>query len=128
MLKPAVLGAIEELREQFGDKVQVHELGDGGCKVVVENVSLGSPYLQKETWFGFTITPLYPYADIYPHFVRSDLARADGAALSVPIHINNNFYGQSAVMVSRRTRITGVDNPNSAVLKLLKVQSWLLSL
>lgn len=127
MMKPAVIEAIEELKGQFGNQVQVTETGDGGCRVVVDDVELGPPYAQDRTWVGFTLTPLYPYADIYPHFVRADLSRADHVPLAAPIHVANDFYGTPAVMVSRRTRLTGVDNPNSAVLKLLKVQSWLLS-
>jgi hypothetical protein len=127
MLKPAVSKAIEELKAQFDGRVKVTETGDGGAYVVVDDVELGAPYEQDKTWFGFTLTAVYPYADIYPHFARPDLSRKDGVPLAVPIHIDQNFYGTSAVMISRRTRLTGVDNPNDAALKLLKVHSWLLS-
>ncbi len=127
-LKPAVAAAIDELKKQFGDQVQVTELGDGGCRIVVEEVELGLPYSQASTWIGFTITPLYPYADIYPHFVRPDLRRIDDRPLGEGLHKDNNFYGQPAVMVSRRTRAFGADTPNNALIKLLKVQAWLKSL
>lgn len=127
-MKPAVDQAIAELRSQFGDpRVQIAELPDGGARVVVEGLELGAPYVQPETWCGFTLAPLYPYADVYPHFVRPDLSRIDGKALQTPIHIGNTFYDRPAIMVSRRTRLTGPANPNTAVLKLLKVQSWLLA-
>jgi hypothetical protein len=127
-MKPAVVQAVDEFKGQFGEqRVQVAELPDGGARVVIEGVELGTPYQQPDSWFGFTLTPLYPYADVYPHFVRPDLSRLDGKPLQTPIHVGNNFYGQPAVMVSRRTRLTGPANPNNAVLKLLKVQSWLCS-
>jgi hypothetical protein len=127
-MKPAVVQAIAELKAQFGGaRVQVAELPDEGAQVWVEGLELGPPYQQSDSWCGFTLAPLYPYADVYPHFVRPDLSRLDGAPLQTPLHINNNFYGRPAVMISRRTRLTGPANPNNAVLKLLKVQSWLRS-
>ena len=127
-MKPAVDQAIEELKGQFGDqRVLVTEQPDGSARVVVEGLELGEPYAQPDTWAGFTLTALYPYADVYPHFVKHDLSRLDGKLLQRPIHAGNAFYGRPAVMVSRRTRLTGPANPNNAVLKLLKVQSWLRS-
>ena len=127
-MKAAVIQAIEEFKAQFGDpRVEAAELPDGGARVVVQAMELGPPYQQIDSWFGFTLTPLYPYADVYPHFLRPDLCRLDGQPLQAPIHVGNTFYGQPAVMVSRRTRLTGPANPNSALLKLLKVQKWLRS-
>lgn len=127
-MKPAVLQAIAEIKAQFGEaRVQVVENPDGGARVVVQAMELGPPYQQADSWFGFTLAPLYPYADVYPHFVRSDLSRLDGQPLQAPIHVGNSFFGEPAVMVSRRTRLTGPANPNSALLKLLKVQKWLRS-
>jgi hypothetical protein len=128
VMKPAVAKAIDELREHFDSMIDIVELPDGGARVVINGIELGAPYQQPDTWVGFTLTPLYPYADVYPHFVRPDLARVDGRRLEIPIHINNSFYGAPAVMVSRRTRSFGEANPNNAVLKLLKVQAWLRSL
>jgi hypothetical protein len=78
-MKPSVEMAIAELRANFPGRVDVAELGDGGAKVVVRGLSMaGSPYVQPDTWCGFTITYTHPYADIYPHFVRCDLTRRDG--------------------------------------------------
>lgn len=127
-MKDAVALAIEQLKAQFGDAhVVVTPTPDGGAQVVVESLELGVPFQQAETWCGFSLAPLYPYADVYPHFVRPDLARADGQPLQAPIHVGNSFFGRPAVMVSRRTRLVGPANPNNALLKLLKVQSWLRS-
>ena len=127
-MKAAASQALEELRQQFGDRVSAEELPDGGVQVVVEGVRLGEPFAQPDTWVGFTLSPLYPYADVYPHFVRPDLARSDGSPLQMPLYPNNSFYGRTAVMVSRRTPTCGPASPNHAARKLLKVQAWLLSL
>lgn len=127
-MKPAVSQAIEELKAQFDGRVQFVELPDQGARVHVGGIALGPPYAQSDTWIGFTLVPVYPYADVYPHFVRPDLSRLDGQLLQSPLHINQSFYGEPAVMVSRRTKLFGQANPNNAVLKLLKVQAWLLSL
>ena len=127
-MKDAVADAIRQLKAQFGDvRVAVVDTADGGARVVVEALELGPPFAQAESWFGFTLAPLYPYADVYPHFIRADASRTDGRPLGVPIHVNNSFYGRPAVMVSRRTRLVGPASPNNALLKLLKVQSWLRS-
>lgn len=127
-MKEAVSQAIEELKAQFDGRVQVEAQPDGGARVVIDGITLGPPYVQADTWIGFTLVPVYPYADVYPHFVRHDLARLDGMPLQRPLHINNHFYGRPAVLVSRKTRLFGPANPNHATLKLLKVQAWLLSL
>lgn len=127
-MKPALSQAIDELRLQFDGRVRADDLPDGGVRVVVEGVELGPPYVQPDTWVGFTLTALYPYADVYPHFVRPDLTRLDGRALEMPLYLNNSFYGETAVMVSRRTPTCGPASPNHAARKLLKVQAWLLSL
>lgn len=122
-----VEAALAALRAQFENRVEAVALADGGARVTVQGMPLGPPYQQAETWFGFTLTYLHPYGDIYPHYVRPDLARIDGQPLGEAVHLDNSFYGQPAVMLSRRTRLFGPDNPVDPVLKLLKVQQWLLS-
>jgi hypothetical protein len=127
-MKPEVEAAVAELQKYYSDRVGVTPLPDGGAKILISGVALaGGPFLQSETWFGFTITFLHPYADIYPHFVRPDLARRDGAQLNSPIHAGRDFYGQPAVMVSRRTKLCNSEHPMNAVLKLEKVLQWLIS-
>lgn len=127
-MKPAVQTAVSELQAHFPERVEVTELGDGGAKVVVNGLSLaGSPYSQADTWCGFTITFAYPYSDIYPHFVRQDLSRKDGAAMGQGVHLGKNFYGAPALMLSRRTRVLDQEHPMSALLKLEKVMQWLIS-
>jgi hypothetical protein len=127
-MKPSVEMAVAELRANFPGRVDVAEIGDGGVKVIVRELSLaGSPYIQPDTWCGFTITYAHPYADIYPHFVRRDLSRRDGRSFGQGFHPDRDFYGDNALMLSRRTKLLGNDNPVSAPLKLEKVMKWLIS-
>ncbi len=127
-MKAEVAKAVAELRAAHPGRVQVEALPDGGAKVIVTGIPLdGGPYAHTETWCGFTITPAHPYADIYPHFVRPDLQRRDGGGFGRSFHPNTDFYGQKALMLSRRTKVLDQDNPVSPVLKLAKVIKWLIS-
>lgn len=125
MLNPPVEQAIAEIKLTFAPcAVLVEEDGQGGAYVIVESVQLGGPYVQKETWFGFHITAQFPYADIYPVFVRSDLARADGRVLGDGISPNHNFRTRAGVQVSRRSN--GRDPlVETASAKVLKVRRFL---
>ena len=122
----AVAAAVDEIRAAFPDAaVSVREDDDGGAYVTVDAVDPGSPYLQRETWVGFQITFPYPNADVYPHFVRPDLARVDGQPLGEATSLSS-FDGRQAVQLSRRSNRL---NPASdtAALKLVKVLEWLRS-
>lgn len=124
-MAPSVAEAIEETRATFEtSRVTVKEDGEGGAYVRIDPVDPGAPYTQRETWIGFRITAQYPYADVYPIFVRNDLSRADGAALGEGMAPNNSFDGQAAVQVSRRSNHL---NPatDTAVIKVLKVLDWM---
>lgn len=118
--------ATDEVRAAFPDAVvSVREEPDGGAVVFVDPVDPGAAYQQHSTWIGFRITFQYPYSDVYPHFVRGDLARADGAALGEGMSATN-FEGRSAVQISRKSNKL---NPatDTAVIKLHKVLAWLRS-
>jgi len=124
MLAPAVTKAIEDIRSTFSElRIEADPDGSGGAFVTVHDVSLGAPYSQAETWIGFQITFQYPYADVYPHFVRADLSRLDGRPLGEGLG-GAQFRGQPATQISRRSNKL---NPatDTAVLKLLKVLQWL---
>lgn len=124
-MNESVRRAIEELGVAFPDgRATVQEDGEGGAWVVMERVAPGSPYLQETTWIGFRITFQYPHADVYPHFVRSDLARRDGRALGEGISGGHTFLGRPALQLSRRSNRL---NPatDTAALKLGKVLQWL---
>jgi hypothetical protein len=127
-MKPEVDAAIAELRDYYNGRVDISALPDGSAKILVRDLPLaGGPYVQQETWFGFTITYLHPYADIYPHFVRPDLTRRDGQPFGQSFQVGRDFYGQPATMLSRRTSLFGPEHPMNAKLKLEKVLQWLIS-
>src|SRR5438105_105852 len=116
--------AIAEIKASFPSKpVTVREDGEGGAYVTVENVELGAGWTPNGTWIGFRITFQYPNADVYPHYVRNDLRRANGQP--GPTNMTAAvFEGRPAFQVSRRSNRL---NPavDTAVLKLHKVIRWL---
>jgi len=124
-LTTEVSAAVEEIRGAFPQSVVIaQDDGSGGAYVTVEAMSLGDLYVQADSWIGFRITFQYPCADIYPHFVRSDLARKDGRPLGDGMGGGHVFLGRPAVQISRRSNRL---NPatDTALLKLLKVLEWL---
>jgi hypothetical protein len=123
-MKAAVQKAIEELRNTFpGADVSVQEDGDGGAYVTLDPLPLGEPYIQADTWVGFHVGFQYPASDVYPHFVRSDLSRRDGAALGEGMS-NAQYRDRAAIQVSRRSN--KLDPAfQTAAHKLLKVLAWM---
>lgn len=122
-MTPEVAAAIEEIKTAF-PRATVTAREDGeGAAVLVEPVSLGAPYSQPDTWIGFRITFQYPYADVYPHFVRGDLSRLDTAALGEGMS-QSTFEDRKAVQISRRSNKLD-PNHDTALIKLHKVLTWL---
>ena len=125
MATPDVTRAIEEVVAAFPDSARtVREDGAGGAYVILESVPLSGPWQQTETWMGFLIGFQYPYSDVYPHFVRRDLARRDGQPLGEALSLGGPFEGRPAVQVSRRSNKR---DPvfETAAMKLVKVLEWL---
>jgi hypothetical protein len=126
-MKEEVQNAVRDIRFSFsGCAVTAKEDGEGGAIVIVYGVSLqDSPYEQDQTWVGFHITHTYPYADVYPHFVRADLKRKDGKPLGEGTSVGT-FQENSALQLSRKSNHL---NPatDTAALKLHKVLRWLRS-
>lgn len=128
LFKPAVHSAITELDHYFPGRIEARELSDGGAAVTVRELSLnGGPYRQADTWCGFTISFAHPYADIYPHFVRPDLARNDNQPFGQGFHAGRDFYGVPALMLSRRVRLSSSEFSVNPIIKLEKVMAWLLT-
>lgn len=127
-MKPEVERAIAQVRVTWPDcKVDVKEDGSGGAHVRVNDVPLGPPYAQPFSWFTFHITFQYPYADVYPHFVRPDLSRTDGKPLGDATSPGTTPYdGTAGIQLSRRNNRL---NParDTAAAKLIKVIEWLKS-
>lgn len=127
-LKRPVAQAIERIRLAFPEsRVGAREDGQGGAYVIVEPIDLCSLYEPSESWIGFRVTFQYPYADVYPHYVRGDLARADGKpVVGQGIQAGQTFEGRPACQVSRRSNRLNPQT-DSALLKLEKVLAWLRS-
>src|SRR4051794_6343301 len=104
-MKSEVEVAVREIEASFdGCAVTTKEDENGGAIVTVDGVSLqDSPYEQNQTWVGFHITHTYPYADVYPHFVRADLNRKDGKPLGEGTSLGS-FQGNPAVQLSRKNK------------------------
>jgi hypothetical protein len=139
-MTPEVEEAIEAIRRHFhGFAALVGPDQNGGACVIVEGVPLGPPWAQADTWLGFHITHACPYADVYPHFVRGDLTRADGNPPGEAISnghtfpqpgvvVGNTLSARAATQLSRRAKNR---DPESALetplIKTLKVLRWLKS-
>ncbi|GII96852.1 hypothetical protein [Sinosporangium siamense] len=124
-LNRQVADAIEWIRLHVDPSpVTVREDGEGGAFVIVESIALGDAlYHQTESWIGFRITFQYPYADVYPHYVRGDLTRRDASPLGEAMSVSS-FEGRPAIQISRRSnRLNPVTD--TAVIKLVKVIEWL---
>lgn len=124
-LNASVSAAVENLRACFPDsKVFLEVDGNGGARVAIESVPLSDTYVQSETWIAGHLVPQLPYADIYPLFVRGDLARRDGRPLGSGLSAGQMFIGRSAVQVSRRSNRRD-PSIELAGHKFLKVITWL---
>ena len=126
-ITPVIAEAIEEIHATFDTAVVTSRPdGEGGAYVRVDPVDPGPPYAQRATWIAFRVTAQYPYADVYPLFVRPDLGRVDGRPLGDGMTPVTDFDGQPAIQVSRRSNHL---NPatDSAALKVLKVLAWMAS-
>ena len=124
-MRAEVIGAIEELKNQFGGApLTVSEDGQGGAHVIVELVPIGPRFRPDKTWMGAHITAQYPYADIYPVFIGGDVIRVDGVPFAAPITPVPNFQGRQALQISRRNNAIG-SGPQTAVAKFLKILDFL---
>ena len=120
-MKQDVVSAIEELKHAFpSSEILSLEDGNGGAYVVIEDVDIGDQYQPSSTWLGGHITALYPYADIYPHFIGDNVSRVDGVPFDAPITAGAQFFGKPALQVSRRNNQTQ-NFPQTAVSKFVKV-------
>ena len=120
--------ALEELRASFPESsLALEETGDGGAWVRLEPVPTGPAFSQAETWIAFHIPYNYPEADVYPHFIRPDLVRADGQPPGVGFQPSIGCWTGGAMMATQLSRRTNTldSATNTAVGKLLKVLKWL---
>ena len=123
-MNPEVEGAVAELRASFPTAVVTAENdGNGGAFVEVSPIDPGPAYAQRETWLRFLIGHQYPYADVYPLYVRPDLARVDGNGHGDGIAFND-FRGERSLQLSRRSNNRSAEF-DTATRKVRKVLEWL---
>lgn len=108
-----------------------HPDGQGGLWVELAGVPLGDPYLQEDTFLVFLLPFTLPAADIYPMFVRQDLARRDGAALGESFAATELSWPaeptpRPVIQISRRTRGNAFAS-QTAPQKVMKVLDWVMS-
>ena len=123
-MKPEVEQAVGELRRCFSDaEVLARATDDGGAVVAIDPIDLGPVYTPQQTWIKFVITFQYPYADVYPLFVRRDVVRADGQPHGDGF-AESSFAGEPALQLSRSSK--RLDPAiHTAALKVMKVIQWL---
>lgn len=122
-LTEPVVDALTELRTLFKEaSVEATPDGAGGAMVVIDEVDIGPKYSPKVTWLGFHLNSVYPYSDVYPHYIGR-VERADGSAHGAAVQVVD-WQGRPALQLSRRSNRW---NPNrdNATLKAQKVLSWL---
>ena len=123
-MNPEVERAVAELRASFpAAAVVAEDDGSGGAVVELNPIDPGSVYAQRETWLRFLIGHQYPYADVYPLFVRPDLARVDGNAHGEGLAFAE-FRGERALQLSRRSNHRNAEF-DTATRKVHKVLEWL---
>jgi hypothetical protein len=97
-----IVAAVVGIREDFpGHCVHAWLNGSGGAYVVIDQVDIGDRWSTQTTWLGFHINYTYPEGDVYPHFLRADLQRAEQGALAAPFNASGEFAGQPATVLSR---------------------------
>ncbi len=124
-MTPEIEAAIAEIKQAFpSSEIEVISEPQGGAYVVVQDLTIGERFIPSTTWIGFLITFQYPDADVYPHFIRGDLKRADGQPFPAGISGPTTWQNRPGLQVSRRSNhwTAGVD---TAASKLAKVLSWL---
>jgi hypothetical protein len=133
-MKAEVAKAVAAIRAHYASlRVGVFESPCGGAYVLIDEMPLGPPYAQAQTWVGFFITNACPAADTYPFYVTEGLSRIDGTALKPPIHTGQkwapelpNFVARPAVMVSRRQNQARALGRETPLIKLQTVIAWML--
>jgi hypothetical protein len=127
-LKAAVKQAVDDLRITFPSyPMRLVPDEQGGVWVEMTGAPLGPPYAVDDTFLVFLLPFTLPASDIYPMFVRADLARLDGSQLGDGFQVTKLAWpGESSarpvVQVSRRTR--GSLTAQTASQKVSKVLAW----
>ena len=80
-MKEAVQAALADITAAYGEGVRVVPDQQGGAWIEIPDVDLGATYTEPASFVICLLPFNLPNADVYPLFVRHDLARADGNGL-----------------------------------------------
>lgn len=128
-LKEAVRVAATGVVEAFRcDRVRFVPDGQGGVWAEINEVDLGEIYTASTTFVVCLLPFNLPGADVYPLFVRPDLARKDGQCLGEGFSASQLVWPgdtqpRPVTQVSRRTRRNDFAH-QTAVQKIKKVLDW----
>lgn len=127
-MTPEVQRAIAEIEQTFsGHPIEVEVEAQGGAYVIVHDLPLGEQYLPSTSWLGFTISYMYPHADVYPHYLDASLRRVDGLVQGAGLQFPVNWRNRQVIQVSRRSNRWNA-TIDTAATKLSKVLEWLRNL
>lgn len=126
----AVASAITAIEHQVSGHLIHWPDGNGGAHVFIDSVDLGAPFVQSVTWVAFHVPHTLPDGDIYPVWLRPDLARIDGGPIGKTNAVGQNFMHQNpdlnwleepAVMVSLSSngRDPNIDSPARKLARVL---------
>lgn len=129
-ITPAVAAAITAIEHQVPGHLVHWPDGNGGAHVFIDSVDLGEPFVQSVTWIAFHVPHTLPDGDIYPLWMRPDLARIDGRPIGKTDAAGRNFMHQNpdlkwleepAVMVSLSSngRDPNIDSPARKLARVL---------
>lgn len=127
-ITPAVAAALGTLEHQAPGHLIHWPDGSGGAHVFLDGVDLGKPFVQATTWVGFHLPHTLPDGDIYPLWMRPDLARLDGGPIGKTnaagqnfMHQNQTWLTEPAVMLSLRSndRDPAIDSPARKLARVL---------
>ena len=135
-MKAGVETALQELAEGLPDNtVEPRDDGSGGAFVLVHGLEIGASFAPISSWVGFHLTFTCPEADVYPHFIDSEVQYVgDGPAPNqhpdgdLPMAMSRGAtmpgFERAAIQISRRTKSPQAD---SALGKLLRILDFLRS-
>jgi hypothetical protein len=131
-VKAAVRVAFDAIVAAFPDRtISSYPDDQGGLWVEIADVPLGDNYVQASTFLVFLLPFTLPGADIYPTFVRPDLARLDGSGHGEGVGVTQLTWPaegtpRAVMQLSRRTRRDAFV-AQTAAQKIMKVIHWLVT-
>lgn len=127
-IAPAVAEALTSIDRQVPGHLTHWPDGIGGAHAFIDCVNLGAPYTHEATWVAFHVPHTLPDGDIYPVWLRPDLARPDGSPIGKVnamgqnfMHTGQTWLTEAAVMVSLRSsdRDPNIDAPARKLARVL---------